>query len=142
MTTIYWAGDSTVKENSILTYPQTGMGQVFGRLCGGWRYGWRTTPKTAAAPSPSWRKGALETIRERMQPGDFLFIQFGHNDEKAEDPARYTSPEDTFPGIPGGVCEGGPGEGRISRADYSPDPPLLPRSPGKVFPRPLCCRHA
>lgn len=33
-----------------------------------------------------------------MQPGDFLFIQFGHNDEKAEDPARYTSPEDTFRG--------------------------------------------
>lgn len=32
MTTIYWAGDSTVKENSILTYPQTGMGQVFGRF--------------------------------------------------------------------------------------------------------------
>ena len=31
MKTIYWAGDSTVKQNSIVTYPQTGMGQMFDR---------------------------------------------------------------------------------------------------------------
>ena len=31
MTTIFWAGDSTVKQNSIATYPQTGIGQVFDR---------------------------------------------------------------------------------------------------------------
>ena len=28
MKSIYWAADSTVQYNSILTYPQTGMGQV------------------------------------------------------------------------------------------------------------------
>ena len=31
MTTIFWAGDSTVKQNGISTYPQTGIGQVFDR---------------------------------------------------------------------------------------------------------------
>lgn len=30
MATIYWAGDSTVQYNDILTYPQTGIGQVMG----------------------------------------------------------------------------------------------------------------
>lgn len=142
MTTIYWAGDSTVKENSILTYPQTGMGQVFGRFVRRLEVRVENHAENGRSTKSFLEEGRLETIRERMQPGDFLFIQFGHNDEKAEDPARYTSPGGYIPGIPGGVCEGGPGEGRISRADYSPDPPLLPRSPGKVFPRPLCCRHA
>ena len=28
-----------------------------------------------------------------MRPGDLLLIQFGHNDEKSEDPARYAAPE-------------------------------------------------
>ena len=29
MATIFWAGDSTVQYNGIMTYPQTGIGQVF-----------------------------------------------------------------------------------------------------------------
>lgn len=41
-----------------------------------------------------WR---LATIYDRIHAGDFLFVQFGHNDEKASDPARYTDPETDFP---------------------------------------------
>ena len=98
MTTIYWAGDSTVKENSILTYPQTGMGQVFGRFVRRLEVRVENHAENGRSTKSFLEEGRLETIRERMQPGDFLFIQFGHNDEKAEDPARYTSPEDTFRG--------------------------------------------
>lgn len=29
-----------------------------------------------------------------LAPGDLLLIQFGHNDEKQEDPSRYASPEE------------------------------------------------
>ena len=29
MNTIFWAGDSTVKQNDITSYPQTGIGQAF-----------------------------------------------------------------------------------------------------------------
>ena len=92
MTTIYWAGDSTVKENSILTYPQTGMGQVFGRFVRRLEVRVENHAENGRSTKSFLEEGRLETIRERMQPGDFLFIQFGHNDEKAEDPARYTSP--------------------------------------------------
>ena len=34
--------------------------------------------------------GAVEAV---LRPGDLLLIQFGHNDEKSEDPARYAAPE-------------------------------------------------
>ena len=32
MTTIFWTGDSTVKHNTILTYPLTGIAQGFERF--------------------------------------------------------------------------------------------------------------
>ena len=32
---------------------------------------------------------------EKIQPGDYVIIQFGHNDEKAQ-PARHTDPGSTF----------------------------------------------
>ena len=37
-----------------------------------------------------------KTYIEEIGAGDFLFIQFGHNDEKKEDPTRYTEPFSTF----------------------------------------------
>ena len=41
-------------------------------------------------------EGRLDAIGRQIGEGDFLFIQFGHNDEKSEDPARYTEPYSTF----------------------------------------------
>src|SRR5690606_6554597 len=29
-------------------------------------------------------------------PGDFVLIQFGHNDQKSEDPRRYTAPREAY----------------------------------------------
>lgn len=33
--------------------------------------------------------------RGKIKPGDYVFIQFGHNDEK-DDPKRHTDPGTTF----------------------------------------------
>lgn len=97
MTTIYWAGDSTVKCNSVLTYPQTGIGQTFERYVRRLDVRVENHAENGRSAKSFLEEGRLEPIRERMRPGDFLFIQFGHNDEKAEDPLRYTDPRDTFP---------------------------------------------
>ena len=40
-------------------------------------------------------EGRLEVIRQRLVPGDFLFVQFGHIDQKVEDP-RGTDPATTY----------------------------------------------
>lgn len=40
-------------------------------------------------------EGRLEQITSKLKPGDFLFIQFGHNDQK-EDEERKTLPFTTF----------------------------------------------
>jgi lysophospholipase L1-like esterase len=39
----------------------------------------------------------LEHISLCIREGDRMLIGFGHNDEKAEDPSRFTSPDHTFP---------------------------------------------
>lgn len=41
-------------------------------------------------------EGAWSALLAVVQQGDFVFIGFGHNDEKSEDPARYTDAATTF----------------------------------------------
>ncbi len=89
MAKIYWAGDSTVKQNTVLTYPQTGIGQVMdcfvkrGTLIDNHAENGRSTKSFLD-------EGRLAAIYDLIEEGDFLFIQFGHNDAKVEDPSRYT----------------------------------------------------
>jgi lysophospholipase L1-like esterase len=41
-------------------------------------------------------EGRWQKVTEALRPGDFLIIQFGHNDEKSEDPARYAAPDGAY----------------------------------------------
>lgn len=95
MNTIYWAGDSTVQTNDYSTYPQTGIGQVFSLFIKE-RYRVENYGKNGRSTKSFMDEGRLRAIEERIGEGDFLFIQFGHNDEKIEDPARYTEPFSSF----------------------------------------------
>lgn len=97
MITIFWAGDSTVKQNSIATYPQTGIGQVFHRYTRLGQVQIENHAENGRSTRSFLDEGRLEAICDRMGKGDYLFIQFGHNDEKAEDPARYASAEKDYP---------------------------------------------
>lgn len=89
---IFWIGDSTVQYNNISTWPQCGMGQALDlylapgiTVCNHARNG-RSTK--------SFREeGHWAPVEAALRPGDLLLIQFGHNDEKSEDPARYAAPE-------------------------------------------------
>lgn len=41
-------------------------------------------------------KGHWKNVVERIKPGDYVFIQFGHNDTKADDTTRFTNPDTEF----------------------------------------------
>lgn len=92
---IFWVADSTVQTNDITTYPQTGIGQVFSLYT---RDGVVISnhAKNGRSTKSFMDEGRLDVIDGQIREGDFLFIQFGHNDEKSEDPARYTEPFSTF----------------------------------------------
>ncbi|MBO5033091.1 MAG: rhamnogalacturonan acetylesterase [Lachnospiraceae bacterium] len=94
-TGIFWAADSTVQTNDITTYPQTGIGQVFS-LYTKEHVRIFNHAKNGRSTKSFMDEGRLAAIDERIGEGDFLFIQFGHNDEKSEDPTRYTEPFSTY----------------------------------------------
>lgn len=41
-------------------------------------------------------EGHWDEVEKLMQPGDYLIIEFGHNDTKVDDPKRYTKPGEDF----------------------------------------------
>lgn len=88
---IYYAADSTVAQNTIFSYPQTGIGQALGlylkkeHIVQNHAINGRSTKSFID-------ESRLASIYNDLREGDFLFIQFGHNDEKQEDPTRYTDP--------------------------------------------------
>lgn len=94
MAAIYYAGDSTVKFNKISTYPQTGISQAML-----WYLKDSVEMKSYAQNGRSTKsfieEGLLALIEKEIKKGDFLFIQFGHNDEKP-DSKRHTDPDTTF----------------------------------------------
>ena len=92
---IFWAGDSTVATNKASTFPQTGIGQAFDRFTA-----MDVAVCNRAVNGRSTKsfidESRLAPIYDEITKGDFLFIQFGHNDEKVNDPARYTEPFGEF----------------------------------------------
>lgn len=95
MRKIYWAADSTVQTNDITTYPQTGMGQVLSLYLKE-DVEVKNHAKNGRSTKSFIDEGRLQAIDELIGEGDFLFIQFGHNDEKDQDPTRYTEPYSTY----------------------------------------------
>lgn len=94
MVTVHYIGDSTVARNNIHSYPQTGMSQglqlyLKEAVC------LRSYAKNGRSTKSFLGEGRFEPVCDAMQAGDFLLIQFGHNDEK-DDPARHTDPAGSF----------------------------------------------
>ena len=92
---IFWAGDSTAASNKYVTFPQTGIAQAFDRytrtdvvVCNH-AFNGRSTKSFID-------ESRLAPIYNDITKGDFLFIQFGHNDEKINDPSRYTDPHGEY----------------------------------------------
>jgi lysophospholipase L1-like esterase len=40
--------------------------------------------------------GAWAALEAKIKSGDYLFVEFAHNDEKTDDPTRYTDPATTY----------------------------------------------
>ncbi len=95
MATIFWAGDSTVQYNGYETYPQTGIGQVF-HLFVKPEVMVENHAKNGRSTKSFIDESRVAPIYDKIGEGDFLFVQFGHNDEKTEDPLRYTEPDGEF----------------------------------------------
>ena len=94
MRVLHYIGDSTVARNNIHSYPQTGMSQGLA-LYVKESILVRSYAKNGRSTKSFLDEGRWEPVLAAMQAEDFLFIQFGHNDEKP-DAARHTDPDGSF----------------------------------------------
>jgi DNA sulfur modification protein DndE len=85
---IFLIGDSTMANKKPIDAPETGWGQVFHTL-----FTDAVEIQNHAVngrSSKSFRDlGHWKAVHEQLQKGDYVFIQFGHNDSKTDDPIRY-----------------------------------------------------
>ena len=94
MERILYAGDSTVAFNKINTYPQTGMSQALPLYLKD-NIQVISFAKNGRSTRSFIAEGRLAAIEKEIKKGDYLFVQFGHNDSKA-DKARHTDPDTDF----------------------------------------------
>jgi lysophospholipase L1-like esterase len=76
-------------------YPETGWGQVFQNY-----FDAKVKVRNHAVNGRSSKsfidEGRWKSVLDSLKRGDYVFIQFGHNDEKADKPAVYTDPSTTY----------------------------------------------
>ena len=91
---IFLAGDSTIAIKETKAYPETGWGMPFVHF-------WDSTvrienrAKNGRSTKTFISEGLWQKLYDDLEKGDYVFIQFGHNDESKEKGERYASP-DTF----------------------------------------------
>ena len=92
---IFVVGDSTSSAYQQSERPRAGWGQALPLLLGPqatvFDYAWSGASSKSFADA-----GLLDRVLALMQPGDYLLISFGHNDEKVSDPSRGTLPDSTY----------------------------------------------
>ncbi|MEL7589146.1 MAG: rhamnogalacturonan acetylesterase [Prolixibacteraceae bacterium] len=93
--TIFMIGDSTMANKVPERSPETGWGQVFGQF-----FTDKVKVDNHAFNGRSSKsfidEGRWDKVNQQLKPGDYVFIQFGHNDQNASRPERYTNPYSSY----------------------------------------------
>jgi len=100
--TIYLAGDSTMAEKKADKRPETGWGEHLQDFLSE-KVKVANHAKNGRSSKSFVTEGRWDSIMALLQPGDYVFIQFGHNDEKVKREDRYSSPEDFYSNLCGFV---------------------------------------
>jgi pectinesterase len=92
--TIHLAGDSTMAEKLPEKRPETGWGECLQSFFDEKRVLVKNYAKNGRSTRTFISEGLWATLLEQVKAGDYVLIQFGHNDESKEKVDRYTAPED------------------------------------------------
>ncbi len=87
---VYTIGDSTMANKTADKFPETGWGQVLSGY-----FNSSVTVDNRAKNGSSTKtfinEGRWQQVTDSLSAGDYVFIQFGHNDEKNLDTLRYAA---------------------------------------------------
>jgi lysophospholipase L1-like esterase len=85
---VFLVGDSTMADKSLIGNPERGWGQVF-PLFFSQGVGFENHARNGRSTKSFIAEGRWQAVYEKLVPGDYVFIQFGHNDSKKEDSIRF-----------------------------------------------------
>lgn len=92
--TIYLAGDSTLAEKRAEKRPETGWGEFLQKYFDAEKVTIENHAQNGRSTRTFIAENRWQTIVDKLKAGDYVFIQFGHNDQSKEKVDRYTPPED------------------------------------------------
>jgi lysophospholipase L1-like esterase len=92
--TIFLAGDSTMAQKLPAKRPETGWGEMFGKFFQDGAVTIDNRAQNGRSTRTFISEGRWQGIVDAIKPGDYVMIQFGHNDESKEKIDRYTPPGD------------------------------------------------
>ena len=94
-TRIFLVGDSTMADKPLVDNPEHGWGQML-PLFFTHEVQILNHAKNGRSTKNFITEGRWKAIHDQLQPGDYVFIQFGHNDAKFEDTARFAAPRPDY----------------------------------------------
>lgn len=89
--TVWTIGDSTMANKKAEVAPETGWCQVFHEFVTE-NVEIRNRAVNGRSTKSFINEGRWTSILDSLKAGDYVFIQFGHNDEKFQDSTRFTDP--------------------------------------------------
>lgn len=94
---VFVVGDSTASEYGAERAPRQGWGMQLQSYLDPAAWQVRNHAQSGRSSRSFIEEGWLKPVEKDLGKGDVLLIQFGHNDEKNEDPTRYNEPLQAFP---------------------------------------------
>ena len=93
--TIFLIGDSTCADKPLDDNPERGWGQLFPNFFND-DIIIENHAKNGRSTKSFRNEGLWKVVYDKLKPGDYVFIQFGHNDQKINDTTRYAAPHTTY----------------------------------------------
>jgi lysophospholipase L1-like esterase len=94
--TIYTVGDSTMASYSPDRYPLTGWAQVLQQFFDEKSAIVKNHASSGRSTKSFISEGRWQAVLDSLKPGDYVLIQFGHNDQKMDSPERYAAPWEEY----------------------------------------------
>jgi lysophospholipase L1-like esterase len=92
--TIFLAGDSTMAPKLPEKRPETGWGEMLGQHFKDGKVRIENRAMNGRSTKTFISEGRWKRIIDDLKKSDFVFVQFGHNDQSKDKGERYTPPED------------------------------------------------
>ncbi len=90
---VWLIGDSTMSVKEVKAYPETGWGMPFAHFFDS-TVSVENHAKNGRSTKTFISEKRWQAVIENVREGDYVFIQFGHNDEAKDKVERYTTPEE------------------------------------------------